>query len=387
MPRLPRLPSIAFGWYYVALHAENGRTLVRSGADLNVIGEVLRETVRQKGAHLHAGSVMPGEVHLAIQNGEGPVSAFTRSFCRKYARRFNRTHHESGELFRTHPHVLLIQHQVWLVPLAHVIHWIPRLRSFKSVPPDCWCSSDSAYRTRERRGGLTTHVVLHIVSGGARRRNLQDEAYRRRFDKPPDPEHLRLFAQGSAEDPRMLGDLEFRTEIWRATRQPAPRRRNHAPLVNDNIRRAVIDVMERFAIICDESLSEQRASAWKRVVTVELLCSPSRKRPLPMIRAVSASYVIQHHIATRAQTARFFGCRPETLSARRRRHQAFLFGELFPHRDLVDAPRACMEDSGPYERGHGDGRNESPWDKDSGQRSIRGLFERIDRNGERGRRG
>ena len=80
MPRLARLAGIPFGWYCVALRAENGRTLVRSGADLNVIGEVLRETVRQKGAHLRAGSVMPNEVHLAIQNGEDSVSAFTRSF-------------------------------------------------------------------------------------------------------------------------------------------------------------------------------------------------------------------------------------------------------------------------------------------------------------------
>jgi putative transposase len=384
MPRLPRLPSIPFGWYYVALHAENGRTLVRSGADLNVIGEVLRETVRQKGAHLHAGSVMPNEVHLAIQNGENPVSAFTRSFCREYARRFNRRHDESGGLFRPHPHVLLIQHQVWLVPLAHVIHWMPRLRSFKSVLADCWCSSDSVYRVRARRGGLTTHVIFHIVSGGARHRNLQDEAYRRRFDQPPDPEHLRLFVQGSPEDPRMLGDSDFVTEMWRTTRQRAPRHHNRAALVNDDIRRAVIDVIERFAIMCDETLPQKRASAWKRVATLEHLCSHLRKRPLPMLRAVSASYVIQQHIATRAQTAQFFGCRPETISSRRRRHQEALFGELFPDRYLIDAARVRMVDAGPYKRGHSDGREESPWDKGSEQQADRGLFESSNRIRSRG---
>jgi hypothetical protein len=57
--------------------------------------------------------------------------------------------------------------------------------------------------------------------------------------------------------------------------------------------------------------------------------SHSRKRPLTMIRAVSASYVIKQRIASRAQTASFFGCRPETLSAHRRSHYVTLFRKYF----------------------------------------------------------
>jgi REP element-mobilizing transposase RayT len=334
MPRLLRLPSIPFGWYYVALHAERGRALVRNGADLNMIGEVLRATLKQKGAHLHAASVTPNEVHLAIQNGEQPVSEITRSFCRVYARRFNRNYHESGELFRAHPHVLLIQHQLWLVPLAHVIHWIPRLRSFKSGAANCWCSSDLAYRRRARRDGLTTDVVFHILAGGSRRRRPQDDAYRKRFDEPPNSEHLRLFEHGAPEDRRMVGDSEFIAGIWRTTRQQAPRQSEPPNRVNGDIRRAVSELIERFGVLCDGALSQRQATAWKRVVTLDNLCSHSRKRPLPMIRAISASHVIERHIATRAEMARFFGCRPENLSAHRRRHQEVRFGALFPRSPL-----------------------------------------------------
>jgi hypothetical protein len=64
-------------------------------------------------------------------------------------------------------------------------------------------------------------------------------------------------------------------------------------------------------------------------VTPEQLCSRSRKRPLPTIRALIASHVIAHQLATRAQAARFFGCRPETLSADRRRHSEALFFDWF----------------------------------------------------------
>jgi AraC-like DNA-binding protein len=64
-------------------------------------------------------------------------------------------------------------------------------------------------------------------------------------------------------------------------------------------------------------------------VTLEQLCSHSRKRPLPMIRAVCASHVIKPNIATRAQMASFFGCSPETLSAHRRRHYVQMFRKWF----------------------------------------------------------
>jgi hypothetical protein len=159
---------------------------------------------------------------------------------------------------------------------------------------------------------------------------VQDEAYRKRFDVPPDAEHLRLFTHGAPEDPRIVGDSEFIAGVWRMTRQRAPRQSEPANRVNGNIRRALIDVIERFGVLCDGALSQRQAAVWKVVVTLDNLCSHSRKRPLPMIRAICASHVIERHIATRAEMARFFGCRPESLSAHRRRHQEMRFAALFP---------------------------------------------------------
>jgi hypothetical protein len=126
----------------------------------------------------------------------------------------------------------------------------------------------------------------------------------------------------------MLGDAEFMAGIWRTTHQQSPRRKRVVSY-NNGVRDAIIEVVERFGAMCDEALPRRQAGAWKRIVTLEQLCSHSRKRPLPMIRAVSASYLIRRDIATRAQTASFFGCRPETLSAHRRRHYARLFRKWF----------------------------------------------------------
>jgi REP element-mobilizing transposase RayT len=328
MPRPVRLPPIPFGYYYIALRARNGRNLVTNAADLGIFLELLGVTIQKNGAHLHAGCVMRNEVHLAIQSGGAAVSTITRSLCHEYARRFNRMHQESGALFRSRAHVLLIQHGLWLVPLAHLIHWIPRLRPLQSGADECSWSTDAVYRGRARRKWLTTHVVLHIVSDGARRREMQEHAYTERFDSAPNPEHEGFFAHGSPQDPRMLGDEQFIEGIWESNHLQPPRRKRVASH-NNGVRDAVIEVVQRFGAMCDEALPPRQARAWKRIVTMEQLRSHSRKRPLPMIRAVSASYVIKRKIATRAQAASFFGCRPETLSAHRRRHYAQLFREWF----------------------------------------------------------
>jgi hypothetical protein len=296
--------------------------------------EVMRVALHRKGAALHAGYVAKDEVHLAIRSGSAPVSAITRSLCHEYARRFNREHLQSGGLFRSHAHILLIQPRLWLVPLAHFIHWIPRLRPPQSGDSEYSWNSDAVYREDARRRGLITHAVLHILSGGARRREVQEQAYLERFDKAPDPEHVWLFAHGSPEDPRMLGDKEFREENWGTTHQQPPRR-ERAGARGNAVRDAVLDVVRRFAAMCDKELPARQARAWKRIVTLDHLCSHSRKRPLPMIRAVSASYVINRKIATRAQTASFFGCRPETLSAHRRRHYVTQFQECFGSAPLM----------------------------------------------------
>jgi hypothetical protein len=77
------------------------------------------------------------------------------------------------------------------------------------------------------------------------------------------------------------------------------------------------------------------------------LQSRSRKRPLPMVRALSVSYLIKHKIATPAQAARFFGCGPRPVSANRRRFYEALFRDYFgakpeilfcPHPDGRNAP-------------------------------------------------
>jgi hypothetical protein len=329
MPRLPRLPVIWFGWYYVALRAENGRRLVTNSTDLAAFLRTLTATLQKQGARLHGGYVGEGEVHLALQMGENPVSAFTAMLSHSYARLFNGAHQESGPLFKPHPHVLLIQQPPWLIPLVHFIHWLPKRRAPESRDAGVWWSSDAVYRGRARMNGLVTTVVHRILARGSRSRQKQDEAYARRFDQEPDPADADRFLNGSPLDPRILGDDAFVSHVWElAGRRPARRRRLEAR--NDElIGRTLIGALKRLRRLSEDALPPLQAAAWAKTMTLENVCAMSRKHPLPMLRGLCVSYLLEQHRATRLQAARFFGCRPETLSAGRRRRHERTFRRLF----------------------------------------------------------
>jgi hypothetical protein len=327
MPRHRRHPFFAFGWYYVELRAAKGRELVTSTADLHMLLQLLFESLRRNGAQLHAGSVTAVEAHFAVRSGERPPNEITRRFCHDYARWFNRLHGERGSLFQSHPRILLMQHPLWLVRVAHVIHWIPRLRAAAGVI--CW-SSDAAYRNRGRRTGIITHTILRLLTHGARNREVQEKAYSERFDRHPSPEDVHSLARGSPEDPRILGDSAFVAEIWRSTGQRLPGREKTEESVDEAIQRAAVEVLGRVLAI-SAKLPSRTAAAWKRIATPEQLRSHSRKAPLPMIRALLASYCINRSMATRAQLAKFLGCHPKTLSAQRCRYFEVRLSKLLKH--------------------------------------------------------
>jgi hypothetical protein len=343
MSRLSRLPLHLFGWYYVTLFAENGRQLLTNQTDLAAFLRILTATLAKQGVQLHGGYVAETEVHLALKIGQKTVSAFTASLCHDYALFFNRTHQESGALFRPHPRVLLIQQQPWVIRLVHHIHWLPNLRAPDCSDKSAWWSSDAVYRGRARMNGLVTSVILRSVSRGSRNPQKQDEAYERRFAGAPHPDDARHFLKGSQLDPRILGDDKFVKKFWELTgqRPPAPRRKIVEARNDALMRRTVVRAIRRFRRLSEGTGAPSQASSWRKTLTLANVCAMSRKQPLPMIRALCVSYLLSQHLATRLQAARFFGCRPETLSAGRRNRHERLFRQWFnqPYRLLFESGR------------------------------------------------
>jgi hypothetical protein len=291
--------------------------------------KLLRMTLRKKGAKLHAVYVGEREAHLALQAGDIPLRAITGSFQHEYARLFNRTHDEHRSLFRLHHHVLLIQHELWLVRLVHFIHWIRRLERPDEYSGGLWWSSDEVYRGGAKQDWVTTNVVLRMLTRGTYRRDVQAQAYRDLFDKAPDPRHALSFRSGSAEDPRLLGDPQFVRDMLLLTGRRSPDQVRRELHLEEDIRGAVVQVVDQFNVLCEERLEPGLAETLRRLVTYENVRSKSRKRPLPLVRALSVSYLIGHKVATPTQAAHFFGCSARPVSAPRRRFYMARFRKCF----------------------------------------------------------
>jgi hypothetical protein len=321
---------------------------------------VLLQTLRTHGARLHAAYISQHEVHLALQIGEQPLNTVIGRFQHAYARWFNRAHQEHGPLFKMHHRELLFQHQTWLVRVVHYIHWFRRLRSLNDDGDGLWWSSDAAYRADKRLDGLTTNVVLNMLARGARR-DVQIEAYRRVFDEPPVPEHMRLIESGSPEDPRILGDTEFVRNVWRLSGH-VPTRTRRGRLAPQDIEAEVERVVAKFRDLCGQGVSGARFEVWRNLVTVDGIRSPSRERPLPMVRALCVSSLVAGRIASPSQAAAFFGGGRRALSAARRRFYEQRFAEAFgvsaetlfkPRRESLGAGRVGTLGAGgsPRDRG------------------------------------
>jgi hypothetical protein len=312
------------------LAARRDRQLVDDDEDIVGLLAVLRSTLREHGAHLHAGRVTPSEAWFALEAGRGPITAAIGAFCHEYARSFNARHQSSGVLFKPHSRVLLFQHDRWLIRLMHYIHG----SRHELEQNKCWWTTERVYAEHRHLVGVTTYVIFRLLSKGNRDRYVQDQAYGESAKEPSDPQHVNLFLHGSPEDPRLLGDMDFVADVWRLTRQKPPPKRLSTEAMFNRIRAAAAAVLSRFKEKCNETLSAPRARDWERLATLERVCSKSRKVPLPLVRLIIATHVVGCGIATRAQLARFFNCHPTSLSLKRRKWCEANYPEWFVHCDV-----------------------------------------------------
>lgn len=326
MPRRLCLPPVPYGWYYLVRRSMNFRKIVSSNAEIELFRSQLSATLGQSGAHLHFAHVDEDAVHLALRAGEASLVAALGRFCQHYARTINRVRCEYGPLFHPHVRFVLVQPGMWFLKLGRFIHGIPRVQTRACDPASIRWNTDSAYRNRERTRGLVTSLAFRSLS---RRPRTQDDAYRAFFDQRPGLEEIETMRTGSAQDPRILGDPAFVSEVSRQLGLSMSRRRLDWPDVLDEIRQATLQLTANFKALCEERAHTDTGRKWQHRATLENVCSVSRAQPLPMLRGLSATYLIRHRIGTLRQIECFFNCRPGTLSARRRRHYELEFEQLF----------------------------------------------------------
>jgi hypothetical protein len=338
MPREPVLPSVTFGWYYVSRRAAGKRTIIASRSERETFKFLLTATLLVNGVRVYFVYVDATEMHLGVRAGKESLTNTVGSFCERFARATNRARGETGALFRPQAHVILVEPGYWFVCLGRVIHSIPHTRGTKDADSEVSkLSTDSYYRARRRTRGLETNVIFRLVSRGSRLPAAQDAAYRAVFDRPPTVTEIDLFTHGSALHPRMVGSTESIERAARELRVLLHPRVGSTPRLAEDFRCTLAIMVENFLTVCNQQLALRTARRWSRGSTLETLCSKFRRAPLPMLRALLASYLIDSGRFRRTEVEELLRCRPRTLSAGRRRAYQLKAEALFerPYQDVI----------------------------------------------------
>ncbi len=310
MSRRSRL-HVPEGVYYVVQRSNARQPIFTEPADYATFERLLSTMLVRCRARVHAYCWELDAIRLIVQISDMPVGRLMQRLSSQYARRVHRRQGESGHLFQQRYQALLIDPDAYLLRMIRYLHLLP-VRGGRVTELDSYeMSSHRAYLGMANVPWLTTSVALRMLS---QRPDQARYAYRRlMFDRVP-PEDDLSFDRGGPDDPRVLGDRQFMTQIPR----------------NQRVHRSAYS-LEQVIDTVSCTLGLER---------VEVL-SRSRQRRLAMARALITWYATERGVATLAEVSRRLQRDPSTLFVAVERYRS-LRPELF---NLT-----ALHDSGPLLR-------------------------------------
>ena len=310
MSRRSRL-HVPEGVYYVVQRSNARQPIFTEPADYATFERLLSTMLVRCRVRVHAYSWELDAIRMIVQISDMPVGRLMQRLSSQYARRVHRRQGESGHLFQQRYQALLIDPDAYLLKLIRYLHLLP-VRSGKVPGPDDYeLSSHRAYLGTGNVPWLTTNVALRML---AQRPEQARYAYRRlMFDTIPPEEELN-FDRGGPEDPRVLGDRQFMTNIPR----------------NQRVHKSTYS-LEQVIDTVSCTLGLERSEVLSR----------SRQRRLALARALITWYATERGVATLAEVSRRLQRDPSTLFVAVERYRT-LRPELF---NLT-----ALHDSGPLVR-------------------------------------
>ncbi len=310
MSRRSRL-HVPEGVYYVVQRSNARQPIFTEPADYATFERLLSTMLVRCRVRVHAYCWELDAIRMIVQISDMPVGRLMQRLSSQYARRVHRRQGESGHLFQQRYQALLIDPDAYLLKLIRYLHLLP-VRSGKVAGPDDYeLSSHRAYLGTGNVPWLTTNVALRLL---AQRPDQAHYAYRRlMFDTIPPEEELN-FDRGGPEDPRVLGDRQFMTNIPR----------------NQRVHKSTYS-LEQVIDTVSCTLGLERSEVLSR----------SRQRRLALARALITWYATERGVATLAEVSRRLQRDPSTLFVAVERYRT-LRPELF---NLT-----ALHDSGPLVR-------------------------------------
>lgn len=283
MPRRPRL-HVPGAFYHVILRGNARQDIFFDESDRLGWQDLIAGGLRRGGHRLHAYCWMTNHVHMALQVDAEPLGCFIGTVASQYARRTNRRIRRSGHFFERRYRAVLVQRDEHLLELLRYIHLNPVRAGMVASPADYRWSSHGAYAGGARPDWLTLDRLLALFGLSA---GTAHTAYARFMATAGDEDLWPLLRRGSAEDQRVLGDVD----LTRSETASGPAVAASRLSLDDLVREA-----------CRQH----------RVREADL-AAPSRSRSLARIRAEICRAAVDGRVATLAAVARRFGRSPSGM--------------------------------------------------------------------------
>lgn len=271
-----------------------GRSIFSDDTDRQDWVDRLATVGPETGLSVVAWALLPNHIHLLVRTGERPLATAMRRLLTGYAGAFNRRHKRAGHLFQNRYKSILVEEEPYLLELVRYVHLNPlraktvsNLSMLNGYPwtghsalmgrmPRPWQAVGEVLGRFDQRSRLARPRYREYVAEGiarGRRPDLQGGGLRRSVGGWEVVRDLRRGREHGMTDERVLGSANFVEEVHRtiaAQAKPVPRAVAWARL---------------------PTLLGRCAGLWG--ITVEELCTGSRRRVVSQARAVAASLAIQ----------------------------------------------------------------------------------------------
>ncbi len=160
MARLPRLTLPGFA-HHVIQRGNNRQAIFASGADYQMLLDLLEENARKFGVAIHAYVLMSNHFHLLLtpQTPDG-LPQMMQALGRRYVRYFNDSQQRSGTLWEGRYKSALIQSERYLLACMAYIDLNPLRAGLVAAPGDYPWSSYGHYTGLRIDKLITPHALM-----------------------------------------------------------------------------------------------------------------------------------------------------------------------------------------------------------------------------------
>lgn len=205
--------------YHVSLCGNGAQRVFTDVADYTRFLLLLQEGVEKFGHQIHSYVLLPTEIRLVVEVDEAPLARIMQQLGFRYTRWFNDRHQQQGHLFQGRYRAILIDPELYLLPLVRDLHLAPLTNAGESDPLRYPWSSHRAYCAREKVLWLTRERLFSYIEESGIRAQMRFHAYVNEGLVAPGKLN---FYRGGDYDPRILGAKDYARGALKLARQAVP---------------------------------------------------------------------------------------------------------------------------------------------------------------------